>query len=273
MKKILLIGNGLVGKDFYTRFKNIYDIFIITKKNKDKIDEMLEFNIFDTLIYTAKSSEYKKPNITNDVINVQINQLKKILDLGIGKIKNVILFSTGTIYQLKNNYHEKIQINSEINLSNPKSYPSSKIMSELLVKSYDDFYSISIIRPFYIYGYFQKKDMLFKSILLKIKNDEEISINKNGGMFFNPIHVKDCSYFLYNLIENKQTKIKEYIICGNEIISLEYVIKQIGKYLNKIPKIKYIDENPIYCIAESNTNLELMVKIDDGLSSMIHDNV
>lgn len=259
MDRVLVIGSsGLSGKDFIKRYADKYTLDKISRNNSDEIISLVKSNSYKAVVYCAMSKEYKNPSMDDDVIKVQVTQVNDILRHS-KSIENFILFSTGSVYEITGNV---IEIDSPL-VHSMNSYQASKLMSEFLVKSYfHKVKSINIIRPFYIFGSDQRNEMLFKSILYKILNDEEIVINNEGGMLFNPIPVEYCSKFIDDLIQESKSGINQHILSGDQSITLKEVIDIFALRLNKNPVIKENGKALIKCVANSSVKFENMNLID-----------
>ena len=265
MHRILVVGSsGLSGKDFIERYSDSYIIDEVSRRNSDSIIDLVKNNEYKAVVYCAMSKEYKNPLFDADVIKVQITQIHDILN-NAKSIENFILFSTGSVYEMNG---EVITINSPFVRKKMNTYQASKLMSECLVKTYENrIKSINIVRPFYIFGIGQRNEMVFKTVLNKLLNDEEITINNEGGMLFNPIHVEYCSRFVNDLIQNPKEGVNEFILSGKDIITLKEIILVLAEELNKEPKISENGNPLVKCIAQSNIDygfeMDLLSKIKE----------
>ena len=133
-------------------------------------------------------------------------------------------------------------------------YLGTKASSEILVESYSSKITTVILRPFFIYGENQNKSMLIPRLITNVKNGDEITIQKKGGIKINPIHVCDASEAAMNCLNLEESSI--YNLGGPEILSLEEIINLIGSVLNIKPKIKYTNDKPLDLIS----NIEKMKK-------------
>lgn len=269
MDRILVIGSsGLSGKDFIERYSDKYLIDEISRINVDTIIDLVKNNEYKAVVYCAMSREYKNPIMDEDVLKVQITQINDILKYS-KRIENFILFSTGSVYEMKG---EIIEIDSPFVSKKVNPYQASKLMSELLVKTYENkIDSINIVRPFYIFGSGQRNEMVFKTMLNKIVNDEEIVINNNGGMLFNPIHVEYCSRFIDDIIQKPKLGINEFILSGDETITLKEIIETLSKELGKTSTIKENGNPLVKCVANSNIEFGFKMDLSSKILEMIID--
>ena len=152
-------------------------------------------------------------------------------------VKNIVYCSTGSVYDNSINPHVE---DESISLFNTNPYIASKKAAEIAIYPWKDhFQRFIIMRPFFIYGLKQKKEMLISKMVSAVANNNVISITDSGGLIFNPIHVIDAARFTLQAIDTK-TGYDIYNVAGNEKISLLSMVNEISKLLKKEPNIKKI---------------------------------
>lgn len=267
MKRVLYIGGkGLVGSSFRKLYQDNYEIVIIDKEEKPRMEGFFSGN-YDALILSVHSEEAKAPYINAAIFDDHVTTLQKALELGAGKIPTVIYFSTGSVYAPG---RENYTVDSPLDLDGKISYGLSKIMAELLLKSFTDHYkSCSILRPFYIYGPGQRKAMLIRGMAERILNGQEITIGSNGGLHFNPVFSEDVARVLGNIIDAPKPGVSIYNIGGSETVTLEEVIHMLGELLGKKPIIKTSDQPASFSIGTMNFPLPDPTSIKDGLKAVV----
>jgi nucleoside-diphosphate-sugar epimerase len=270
MKRILIVGsNGLVGSNVNKSLKSKYFIDTLDRHNIESVEEMI-CHKYDYLIFLALAEDYKSKIFTKNILEVNIELFRRVLGLSIGNIRNVIYFSTGSVYKES---RESLDTDSALNYESQNPYVLSKIMAELMFQSFFEYFESNIIvRPFYIYGPNQNKNMLFNTILHKVMNNKSVEIGKNGGLIFNPIHVYDVVHFLERIISIPSVGNKIYNFCGKEKITLKELINKIGEMTQNEPLI--VENNSIanYAVAESNNNFIQKMSIELGLKTIIDEN-
>ena len=95
-----------------------------------------------------------------------------------------------------------------------------------------------IFRPFFMYGSYQNKNMLFSRIINSIKTGKTINLTNKKGLIFNPIHVKDAAMFVYQAILDK----KDFDLCniaGQETTSLQNIVEILSTILEKKATINF----------------------------------
>ena len=270
MKKILLIGSeGLVGKSFYSKSFAKFSIDRIDKTNINELNSRLN-NKYDCLIYLALSKDYKSRTFSKDIMKVNVEIFRDILEKAVDRIENVIFFSTGSVYKKSS---EALVENSPVDYQSKNPYILSKIISEMITQSYEDYFnSIALIRPFYIYGKNQNRNMLFQNMKMKVLNKEQIVIGKNGGLIFNPIYVDDVVTFINQLVMKQTSGRHIYNFCGDEILSLKDLIHKIAELFNIEPLIEEQDRERDFVVGNKNNKFACSFSLKEGLEATFNGN-
>jgi nucleoside-diphosphate-sugar epimerase len=264
-KNILIVGaNGLLGRNLADTLSQTHTVFaMVKKKNKihfklNKNITVLEINLsnidkkklpnkIDVIYYLAQSNKRKNfPEGADDMIAINILAPHTLAKWGVKiGVKKFIYVSSGGVYDTSN---KPLKEFASINGNKKRDfYLNSKLSAEMLLKSYSNlFETFIILRPFFIYGSGQKKNMLIPRLISNVKNDREININGKDGIKINPIYVTDAANAVANVLNIRESMIIN--IGGNEITSLKALILMIGDELAKQPIInnnKYTQNNLI----------------------------
>ncbi len=157
-------------------------------------------------------------------------------------------------------------------------YAASKAASDQLVFSYCKTFGIdaSIIRPFNNYGPRQNEGSYAGVIPLTIKrilNNEASVIYGDGKQTRDYLYVTDTANATIYIYNSKNTRNKVLNIASGKEISIEYLIKNIAKYLNCDKPIVYERERPgdvrrhianVY-LAEDLIGFKPTVSLEEGL--------
>ena len=127
-------------------------------------------------------------------------------------IKRAIFVSTTSIYTKLNAPSKSIRLLAE----------RSIIKSKL---------NWTIIRPTMIYGTENDRNMI--RLIKWINNKRFIPIFGNGKSLQQPIFVKDLSWSLVEILDNKSTYRKSFNLSGKDPLTFLDIINTIEKYLNK----------------------------------------
>ena len=199
--------------------------------------ELLKRKISFIAVLSPKGDPSWMKNHYIDYTNIDINdvvQMQKILQrcscllniasIGFGAapsiieaceksgIKRAIFVSTTSIYTKLNAPSKSIRLLAERSIMNSK-------------------LNWTIIRPTMIYGTENDRNMIR---LIKWINEKKfIPIFGNGKSLQQPIFVKDLSWSLVEILDNKSTYFKSFNLSGKEALTFLDVINTIEKYLNK----------------------------------------
>lgn len=199
---ILVTGaNGQLGSEIRNMSKETDHSFIFTgssefpldMKSDDRIRFLIE-NKIDVIIncaaYTAVDNA-ELPENYEQVMNVNCNYVKTLVDDALSLDIPVILFSTDYVFdgQSKRPYRED-DITDALNV-----YGYSKLKMEEALKSYTN---VFIIRTSWVYGAFGKN--FVKTMLRLFKEKESIDVvNDQTGC---PTCTGDLTRFIFHLIDN-----------------------------------------------------------------------
>lgn len=186
----------------------------------------------------------------------------------------LIHFSSSEVYGTS----EYAPMDEKHPLNGTTPYAASKAASDQLVFSYCRTFGIdaSIIRPFNNYGPRQNEGSYAGVIPLTIKrilNNEASVIYGDGKQTRDYLYVTDTANATICIYNSKNTRNKVLNIASGKEISIEYVIKNIAKYLNCDKPIVYGRERPgdvrrhianVY-LAEDLIGFKPTVSLEEGL--------
>ena len=230
--RILLVGrNSMIAREFVRQYSQKHEITSIGRE--DDIEQIVSINDeLDSVVFLAQSADYKSPEFTEDIFKTNIALLYRTLHSVAGKTKQFIYFSTGSVY--KENDTGVYCEDDSLNLDGGTPYIASKIAGELIVSSFKSAFKSTIaLRPFYMYGKEQRQSMLFSTMFKKVSAGEQITLNGNDGLVFNPVHAEDVARLLEHLMLSVSEGCKVYNVGGKEVVSLRNVINMIAEHQNK----------------------------------------
>lgn len=266
-KKILVTGaNGLLGKHSLEAFNRKHEVHAIVREiPTDKIDGVFYYEIdlktdwsaeglpndIHTIFHLAQSELFRAfPDHALEVFNVNVASTVKLLDYGRKvRIKKFVFASSGGIYDSN---VEPLSENSPINtfglLGN---YFATKLCSEILTQNYIDYFDVTLLRIFFMYGNGQKRSMLIPRLVDSVRDGKGISLTANGGIQINPVHVSDVVNLLEKLIHSSGSS--TFNVAGPEILTLKRIADIIGEKMGCQPKYEHQSETGNNWIA--NTDL------------------
>mgnify|MGYP000846254720 CR=1 FL=1 len=264
MRKALVTGaNGLLGRTLCNKLSQECDLYaIVRSKPKDPVDSInyisldlsREFSFdelpseIDCVLHLAQSNKYKDfPEGASDVFSINVKSTHNLLEYSrISKVKQFIYASSGGVYaESKNPLSECSPIQEHENLG---CYLGSKICGEILVQNYSAFFTTSIIRPFFMYGIGQKRNMLLPRLFDNVSNGNSIDLSGDEGLKINPIHVEDAVRAIESLIGMNHSSI--YNLAGPDVLSLREICETIGEYLDEKPVFNHADGSSVNIVAD-----------------------
>ena len=221
MISVLISGvTGLVGMHLSERLTSIgCNVYGITRKNSIANFESVNIDLssdwkiselptnIDVIYHLAQSDKFRDfPAGAPDVFQVNINSTAKLLNYAkkVG-VRNFIYASSGGIYGNSNTpfiENEPIVPFGELGY-----YLGSKACAEILVKSYDKIFQVNIVRPFFIYGRAQKREMLIPRLFDNIAHAKPIHLSGKNGISLNPMHVRDSVLALTAILNRSAARL------------------------------------------------------------------
>lgn len=204
----------------------------------------------DVVVHLAQSRRFREfPEQANDIFGVNVAATARLLDYSfrVGATQ-FIYASTGGVYSSAPG-----QLNERSPLRSPGSlgaYFGSKVCGEILVESYASYLTTTILRPFFIYGPGQSRDMLLPRLFDKVRKAEPIQLRGDGGMLFNPIHVNDARDSILAAIDRPQVSVVN--IAGPRIVSIRSAVEAMGRYLSLAPVFEQVEGDPANLIADTS---------------------
>ncbi len=233
LKKVLIIGNGFVGKNLFYFFNNKYDTTITNKEklnveNEEKIKNYFYNKKFDIIIYAAGNKNIKSCESDADkayfINSYAINMISKY-----AKFEKLIYLSTDYVFDgKKGNY-------SELDSPNPVTvYGKSKMLGEQFTLNLNN--KGIVVRTSGIYG----KDCTWIEWLNKeIHSNNDIECFQD--VFNTPTYVFDLANMINEIFINDFCGIIN--LCGLEIINRYELFKTFLNVNNFNTKNLIISKN------------------------------
>lgn len=290
MKTCLITGaSGLIGSHLIHNLIKDWEVIAVVRphsKPKDLssvhwIEADLSTSHFtdiipkkvDAIIHLAQSNHFRDfPTKAEDIFQVNLCSTLKLLDFGRSTNTKMFIFaSTGGVYGFGEN-----PFVAKTPFLIPKDlgfYPSTKLSAELLVQSYSSFFKVVLLRPFFIYGKGQKKEMFLPRLVNNIRNDIPIKLQGTNGIRINPIHVNDAVSMICECLNLQQSETLN--IGGKNIYSLRQIGDIIGKKLSKTPKYEIQqDDNPKHLIGDIQKTIDILklepkIPLEKGIDDLL----
>jgi UDP-glucose 4-epimerase len=203
--------------------------------------DLLPSNV-DCIIHLAQSSNYRNfPSSADEIRCINIDSICRLLEWARkSNVKQFIFTSTANVYG------KSSDLWTESHSTHPESfYAASKLAAEYLVRQYQSFFQIYILRLFTVYGPNQK-GMLISNTIERIRTGQPIALAEGAGLFLTPIYVGDVVATLIRLIETpSKAPIILLNVCGNRVLHLGEIVNLLEAKMGLQANIHFTqDEAP-----------------------------
>ncbi len=202
--KILILGaSGLIGRHLIPLLIRDHNVIIpqrqFSKLNDIVIDLEDNWSVhvlpkqIDSVIYLAQSEKFRNfPEFAESVFRVNTLSLLKALDYArCAGARTFVYASSGGIYGNSTQVcDEDTPIGSGGELG---FYLGTKLCGEIIAENYIPYMNVIILRPFFVYGPGQRKDMLIPRLVERVRNGQPIQLIGEDGLQINPTYVEDAA--------------------------------------------------------------------------------
>ena len=241
--KILITGSsGFIGKNLIDKLKN-YQILYDSKNKK-------HFNLYltslikkqtkvDVVIHTAGKTPYSNFLTYKDFFENNLFSTLHVLDFCVKNKVKKLIFLSSYVYGISTK--KKVNENHKIKPNTP--YSMSKYLSEQLCEFYHRFYGLNIIilRPFNIYGKYQKKGFFISNVINSLNTDKPILV-KNRKSKRDFLYVDDLTKLILKLIK-LDFDFDIFNVGSGRSYSFEEIIKMIEKISRKSINVIYEEDS------------------------------
>ena len=286
MNRILLTGgSGLLGKALISKLiDSHYEVFCLTKSFQSSHSEGLNYIPVDlstnwhtddlptnisAIIHLAQSRHFREfPQRSDDVFRVNIESTFKLLNFARETgVQRFVYASSGGVYQpgsLLNENAPLLPLQANLDF-----YAGSKMCSEILAQAYTNYFPITTLRPFFIYGKEQQRSMLIPRLFDSVKNNTPVVLNGKNGITINPIHVSDASDALLCALSLEDNWTIN--IAGPELLSIRDICDCFGNYLGMEPKYSLTEHSSSDLVGDISVMKELLINPQGKLVDHLED--
>jgi UDP-glucose 4-epimerase len=175
----------------------------------------------DAVVHLAQSRRYREfPEGAADVFAVNTRSTFELLEYARrAGARSFVFASTGGVYAPRG------RPLVESDPVEPSSfYFGSKYAGELLVRSYGEFFSTAILRPFAVYGPGQER-MLVPTLVERVTAGDAVTVQGDPGLRINPIYVDDA----VRVLEAALSGAGVFNVAGDEAVTLTELVELIGE--------------------------------------------
>ena len=200
--------------------------------------------------HLAQSKRYREfPDGAIDMSAVNITSTVEILGWSLkNSVKKFIYTSTANVFK-----KSTCKIKSTHPCEPKSMYSATKLSAEFIIKQYEEYFQIIILRLFTIYGP-KQRNMLIPTLIEKVSLGQEIFLANGVGIYLTPLFISDCIEALLKLVDLNRSKTILYNLAGSEIIDLSEILDILEGFLNKKSNRINTNEEPLY-ITGSNDRI------------------
>jgi UDP-glucose 4-epimerase len=249
--RILVTGaSGFVGRRVVARLAGEHEVFGLSRKpspasHSIQMDLSLGLDVaalpvrIDAVVHLAQSEHYRDfPERADHIYAVNVESTFRLLDYARrAGAERFILASSGGVYG-----YAKDALTETAPLRPPDFYLRSKLLAEILLSGYDQFFAGVAVRPFFIYGEGQRPTMFIPRLVRNVLLGRPITLSPPDGLLVNPIHVSDAAGALAAALTAGLSG--PVNIAGPDVLSLGEVVRTIGRHLEREPLTERVADAP-----------------------------
>jgi nucleoside-diphosphate-sugar epimerase len=189
----------------------------------------------DVVVHLAQSRRYRDfPDGATDVFEVNAGSALRLLDYARrAGASCVVLASSGAVYA-----PSPEPIREDAPTAPPSLYATCKLSTEAITRHYTDFFSVQLLRYFFIYGPGQC-DMFIPGLVDRVRRRLPVTLRDDTGIHVNPLFVSDA--VTATLAATNLSDSGIYNIAGPEVVSLRELATVIGQQLGTAPVFERTD--------------------------------
>lgn len=250
MADILVTGaTGLLGSRVVAALAGIHDVVAVARRppassagarwvvhdlRRPVLPDELPSRI-DVVIHLAQAREFRDfPSRALDVFAVNVTSTALLADWACAAgAHQFMVASTGAVYQPSSAPHREDEaISGPIA---PSFYAASKLAAESLARAYSAYLTVTVFRPFFIYGRGQDATMLFPRLIDSIRSGRPIHLDGPNGMRFNPIHVSDACRAVSAALALENSCVLN--LAGPQVLSLRQAVGLLSTAIGVAPAL------------------------------------
>jgi UDP-glucose 4-epimerase len=221
----------------------------------------------------AQSSHFRDfPAKADDIFAVNVSANMKLLKWAMdNKVGKFVFASSGGIYGSRSG--GVLRETDTLSVDSPLGfYLGTKLCAEVILQNCRQFFeTMAILRPFFIYGPGQRKDMLIARMVESVRNGQAIYLQGYHGLRLNPVFVDDAASAFARALDLDGWHIIN--VAGPAAVTLREIGEKIGMLLGRKPVFEVKEGAPADYVAATDvarTRLGMtFTNIDDGLKATI----
>jgi UDP-glucose 4-epimerase len=190
----------------------------------------------DALITLGQARHFRDfPGKADETFSVNVVANLRLLQWAVSAgVRKIVHASSGGIHGRRND--GELRETDLVAVDSPAGfYLGSKLCSEIVLQNFRQFFeTVVILRPFFIYGPQQRKDMFVARIIESVRNNVPVLLQGKDGLRVNPIFVEDAVQAFARAHDLRGCNICN--IAGPDIVTLRQLSELIGAAVNLRPQ-------------------------------------
>ncbi len=239
MNCLLFGASGLIGTHLMPMLQENNNVVTVGRGDKSScvIDLGWEWAAnalpahIDSVVYLAQSEKFRDfPEAAESIFRVNTLSLLKAFDYARrAGARTFVYASSGGVYGKSSGVcaeEAAVCPHGELGF-----YLGTKMCGEIIAENYTPYMNVIVLRPFFVYGPGQRRDMLIPRLVECVREGRSIQIVGDDGLQINPTYVEDAVRAILRALSlDMSSKIN---IGGPEILSMRQIGEQIGQALGK----------------------------------------
>jgi len=250
MRILVTGGSGFVGRRVVSRLAGEHEVFGLSRRpsptsHSIQMDLSLGLEVaalperIDAVVHLAQSEHYREfPERADHIYAVNVESTFRLLDYARrAGATRFILASSGGVYG-----YAKDALTEAAPPRPPDFYLRSKLLAEILLSGYDQFFTCVAVRPFFIYGEGQRPTMFIPRLVRNVLLGHPITLSPPDGLLVNPVHVDDAAHALTSALTAELSG--PINVAGPDVLSLGEIVRTIGRHLDHKPMFEIVADAP-----------------------------
>jgi len=264
LNSILLTGaTGLVGSHFHTAYRDRFAIHTVSRRRPIEnsargghtqldlsgpwSEDALPKRV-DAVIHLAQSEHFREfPERAAEIFAVNTAATVRLLNYARrAGARAFVLASSGGLYGASDSgFTESTEIPAQGNLG---FYLGTRLCAEIVAHSFAPFFSLIVLRFFFVYGPGQRKSMLIPRLINNVRSGAPIALQGEDGIRINPVFVTDAAAAIVRAMDLEG--MHTINVAGPEVLSLRQIAGMIGDAVGRRPVYRVEATAPRHIIGD-----------------------
>ncbi len=193
----------------------------------------------DVVVHLAQSRHHRDfPESARDLFDVNVGSTHRLLEYARqAGASRFVYASSGGIHG-----YSADPVNEESPIDPIGFYLTTKYVGEMLLKAYRESFSAVILRPFFVYGPSQARNMFLPRLAESIVEGRPIFLRGASGVRLNPVHVSDAVRVFARAVELEGDHVVN--IAGSDVLGLREIVEALAKLLGRTPVFERMPNAP-----------------------------